>query len=205
MIYSLCDISHNALLPWAMAGFQCTAIDIKPRNVTAHANISHVQCDLRDMQSLPGCEFVMAWPPCTDLARSGASHWKAKGEERAVAAVSFVRHCISLAGDCRLIVENPIGRLSTLLKPPSAIVQPWWYSTEDNYTKATCLWTFNGARLPARSVFSGEPDKIRVVNMSPVDRGSLASVTPMGLARAIFAANRSLPMEVPMPRGFDWI
>lgn len=203
-VYSLCDHSHNALLPWAEAGFDCIAMDIR-NSTPSHPLIRHVQCDINEVSSLPGASFVMAWPPCTDLARSGARHWKAKGDDRRDAALAFVLHCVSLAGDCRLIVENPVGRLSTMWRQPDGIVHPWWFSESDNYTKKTCLWTFNGARLPTRLFYNqADVDTKYIHHMPGIYRGSVGSVTPMGLARAIFRANEHMPVETPMPSGFDW-
>jgi hypothetical protein len=85
----------------------------------------------------PHWDLMIAHPPCTDLAVSGARWFAAKGPERLQAAVDFVRK-LADAPIRRIAIENPIGRLSTEWRKPDQIVHPWWFG--DEAEKTTCLW-----------------------------------------------------------------
>lgn len=61
-IWSLCDESHVALVPWAEAGYTCCAVDLSETSDLV-SGIQHLQMDVRALSSLPGARFVMAWPP----------------------------------------------------------------------------------------------------------------------------------------------
>lgn len=148
---------------------------------------------------------ILAAPPCTDFAGSGARWWAAKDEDgRTAEAVKLMRHTFNLIHHLDFewwALENPVGRVNTLL-PELAEHGPWywqphWYG--DAYTKKTGLWgTFNN-KLPRTNV---EPV---MFTDSKGHRGSwqwaklggksertkaLRSQTPAGFAQAFFAANR---------------
>lgn len=84
-------------------------------------------------------DLIIAHPPCTDLAASGAQ-WYTKGkktEADKLKAAAFFMEFIN--ADCeRVCVENPVGFMSTLYRKPDQIIQPWQFG--DNYEKTTCLW-----------------------------------------------------------------
>lgn len=79
---------------------------------------------------------MVAFPPCTHLALSGARWWSQKSAEQAK-AIEFVRRLL-LAPVPRIAVENPIEILSRVLRKPDQIIQPWQHGHGE--TKATCLW-----------------------------------------------------------------
>lgn len=196
LIYSICDRSLRALEPWAAAGFTCVAYDILPPLRTL-PGVVHVQADVRQIAGLPYAAFVMAWPPCTHLALSGARHWAGKGPGLALEAVQIVEACRRMASSAPLLLENPHGRLKKFWRAPDVVVQPWhfagWSGPEDAYQKATCLWLENGALAPAESRWTGEIDKHRVAMAGQTKgRATARSLTPLGLARAIYEANRPL-------------
>lgn len=187
-VVSLFDRSHHALYPWRDAGFDCVAFDLE-ESVNRNDSVSHIVCDISNLESLPECSFVMGWPPCTDLAASGALHWKRKGPEALERAIGLVEKVVSLSGQVPYIIENPKGRLSSLWKQPNLTVQPWWFG-EDSYSKATCLWLGNGAFPPARENL--EPKSMvpnAIYHMHSKARASLGTFTPHGLSAAIFKAN----------------
>jgi hypothetical protein len=87
-------------------------------------------------------DMIIAFPPCTHLAVSGARWFKGKECEQA-AAIQFARLLMN-APVTYSAVENPIGVLSTAIRKPDQIIQPWQFGHGE--TKATCLWL---RRLPA--------------------------------------------------------
>jgi hypothetical protein len=81
-------------------------------------------------------DLAICHPPCTHLALSGARWFKFKEREQAE-AVEFVRYLMGLPIP-RMAVENPIGVLSSRIRKPDQIIQPYWFG--DSVQKATCLW-----------------------------------------------------------------
>jgi hypothetical protein len=192
-VYSLCDRSMVALMPWRDAGFDCVAIDIAPPLTEPSPGITHVQRDILNMETLNDADFVMGWPPCTHLAGSGARHWKNKGDSKLAEGLATVEAVRRIAGDTPLILENPIGRLSTHWRQPDTIVQPWWFDVDgtESYQKSTCLWLENGAYPPKRII-----NHCVSVDMNFVLKGNThstveRSITPKGLSLAIFKSNGS--------------
>ncbi len=90
---SLCDHSHAALYPWRDVGYTCTAVDIQ-ENIKHGDGIEHVVCDVREYVMPCDTVFVMAWPPCTHLAVSGARWWKDKGDAALSLALELVKACV---------------------------------------------------------------------------------------------------------------
>ena len=97
----------------------------------------HLQRDV--LGCLEGWDLIIAHPPCTHLAASGARWWKDKGREQHD-AIKFVID-IAWAPCPRIAIENPIGRLSSVLRKPHQIIQPWQFGHAES--KATCLWLKN--------------------------------------------------------------
>lgn len=191
-VWSLCDRSQTALCPWRDAGFTVCSVDI----VDALGDMPHVKASIHDIESLPGAQFVLAWPPCTHLAASGARWWAAKGPEALAEALANVEACRRLIGATPGIVENPKGRLSQHWRKPDVYVHPWEFSgycQGESYTKQTGLWLLNGAMSPVRS-YSTEPiDNTRIHHMWSSERSEGAGIkTPFGLSMGIYIANRHL-------------
>ncbi len=199
-VVSLCDNSHVALYPWRDAGFACTAVDVIPA-ATLDDGVEHVLCDVRAYTAPDDAVFFLAWPPCTDLARSGARWWPSKGPEALTRALEVVNACVRIAGARPWILENPVGRLSSTWRRPDGIVHPYHFAAlepADAYQKQTCLWVGNGAKLPVKHPWTGAIDTRRIHWAAPgPKRGLIRSVTPLGLARAIRDANLPLVRTSP--------
>ena len=99
---------------------------------------SHYQCDVLTILD-NGWDLMIAHPPCTHLCVSGARWFKEKREEQQEAII-FVEELINCKIP-RICIENPIGILSTVIRQPDQIIQPWQFG--HNITKATCLWLKN--------------------------------------------------------------
>lgn len=83
-------------------------------------------------------DMIIAFPPCTDLAVSGAAWFEMKrADGRQQSAINFFM--LFAEHPCeKIAIENPVGIMSTKYKKPSQIVQPWQFG--DSYSKKTCLW-----------------------------------------------------------------
>ena len=208
-VLSLCDLTGNMVRPWAEAGHECFCVDVqheqrrKVRGLSAwkvHGDVMKWRPWGRDDWRNGPWDFVIAQPPCTHLAGSGARWWAGKGLDPLIEALRLVQACVSIAIDSGApwMLENPVGRLSTCWRKPDHKFDPWEYAgygaPEDHYTKRTCLWTGGGFVMPPRRPLENGgllPDKTRVHHQSPgSDRANRRSVAPMGFARAVYEANR---------------
>lgn len=199
---SLCDLTGNMLKPWAEAGYDCLAIDIQHsiRRDRTEDGIAYRWADVRSLTptDLPKADIVFAFPPCTHLAVSGARDFKKKGLRNLIDALELVEACRQLCEFSRApwMVENPVSRLSTLWRPPDYTFDPCDYG--DPYTKRTCLWTGGGFVMPPKNpVPATEGSRMHLLPPS-AERANLRSATPMGFARAVFAANHNRePLRMP--------
>jgi hypothetical protein len=140
----------------------------------------HYQGDVRDVLA-DGWDLMVAHPPCTDLAVSGARWFAEKGRERQDRAVDFVRLLLN-APIARIAVENPVSVLSTRIGPPTQIVQPWEYGHPE--TKATCLWLKNLPPLRPTRIVEGREQRVFLLPPGP-DRWMERSRTFTGIAAAM--------------------
>lgn len=90
-------------------------------------------------------DMIIAFPPCTDLAVSGAAHFaKKRADGRQQKSISFFMAFAN--ADCeRIAIENPVGIMSSEWRKPDQIIQPWQFG--DNVGKSTCLWLKNLPQL----------------------------------------------------------
>jgi hypothetical protein len=203
-ILSLCDLTGNFTAPWVEAGYRAILVDPQHGMTHVDGRVTRVAATVLEalpliMDELPRLAFVAGWPPCTDMAVSGARWFEAKR----AADPAFYAKAVAVAVECRTIgelsgapylVENPVSTLSAVFGKPSHTFDPWQFTAlepDDNYTKHTCLWTGGGFRMPAAQIMEGlsEPDN-RIHTASPgAERANIRSVTPMGFARAVFASN----------------
>lgn len=202
IVLSLCDYTGNMVKPWAAAGYECWCVDLQHESgYYREGLITRVGADVRRWQLPVPKRYVIAFAftPCTDLAVSGARWWKGKGLRRLAEAIDIAGACVDIceASGAPWMLENPIGALSTHWRKPDAQFDPCDYGgylepPGDEYTKRTCLWVGNGFRVPIpRPVFPIEGSRMHFIPPS-ADRANLRSETPMGFARAVFEANRTL-------------
>jgi hypothetical protein len=145
----------------------------------------HYQGDIRNLLwAYPNWDLMVAFPPCTHLAVSGARWWPEKvADGSQQEALGFVRWLMDLPIP-RIAIENPIGKISTAIRPPDQIIQPWQFGHGE--TKATCLWLKNLPKLvPTNEVPGREP---RILRLPPgPNRAHLRSITYQGIADAMAA------------------
>ena len=127
-------------------------------------------------------DMIIAFPPCTDLAVSGARYFKEKQKDgRQQKSIDFFMLFTEV--DCpRVAIENPIGIMSTRWKKPTQIIQPWMFGHGE--TKATCLWLKGLSPLQPTEIVEGREQ--RVWKMPPSkERAKLRSKTYPGIAKAM--------------------
>jgi hypothetical protein len=139
----------------------------------------HVQGDVRDLLTDPW-DLLIAHPPCTHLAVSGARWFKAKQTEQE-AALQFVRDLL-LSPIPRIALENPVSIISSRIRKPDQIIQPWQFGHGE--IKATCLWLKNLPLLKPTQIVEGRHARVHREPPSP-DRWKNRSRTYRGVAEAM--------------------
>jgi hypothetical protein len=240
-VISLYDYTGEALKPWADAGYTCHAYDIQHSknglvidrhygkdiiDITGNGSIWLKHADLHDIGTLDkiyddmsgkDVTFAMAFPVCTDMAVSGAAHFKRKRERDPLfqrKAANYAIWCAELfqALDCPYFIENPVSVLSTLWRKPDYSFHPYEYggyidpdqaehpkwpdyiAPMDAYPKKTCLWTGGNFTMPDKSPVEPETGHSRQhlkLGGKSMKTKNIRSATPRGFAQAVFNANNS--------------
>lgn len=125
-------------------------------------------------------DLLIAHPPCTHLAVSGARWFKEKQAEQEL-ALKFVRGLLD-APVARIALENPISIISSRVRKPDQIVQPWQFGHGE--TKATCLWLKNLPKLVPTEIVEGRTPRVHFASPGP-DRWKVRSRTLPGIAAAM--------------------
>jgi hypothetical protein len=125
-------------------------------------------------------DLMIAHPPCTHLAVSGARWFKEKQSEQAN-ALRFVEQ-LMLAPIYKIALENPISIISSRIRKPDQIIQPWQFGHGE--TKATCLWLKNLSPLKPTNIVEGRASRVHYASPSP-DRWKERSRTLPGIADAM--------------------
>ena len=141
----------------------------------------HYQGDVFDIIH-EGFDLMIAHPPCTHLAVSGARHFARKREsgEQQEAIDFFMR--LANAPIKKIAIENPVCIMSSIWRKPDQIIQPWMFGHGE--TKATCLWLKELPRLQPTNIVEGRDNRIHKMPPS-VDRWKLRSKTYQGIADAM--------------------
>jgi hypothetical protein len=127
-----------------------------------------------------GWDLMVAHPPCTRLAVSGARWFKDYVEEQNE-ALEFVRTLMN-APIARIAVENPVSIISSRIRKPDQIIQPWQFGHGE--TKATCLWLKGLPHLEPTDIVAGREQIVHNMPPSP-NRWKLRSTTYLGIANAM--------------------
>lgn len=128
-----CEFSGTVRDAFSKLGHDAWSCDLEPTDTPGQ----HYQGDVMDILA-DGWDLMIAHPPCTHLAVSGARHFEAKRKDgRQQQGIDFFMQMIN-APIPKIAVENPIGIMSTLHRKPDQIIQPFEYGHAT--TKGTCLW-----------------------------------------------------------------
>lgn len=125
-------------------------------------------------------ELMIAHPPCTHLAVSGARWFRDKQQEQAE-ALAFVQALMD-APIPRIAIENPISIISSRIRKPDQLIQPWQFGHGE--TKATCLWLKSLPKLEPTDVVDGRRPRVHHASPGP-ERWKERSRTLPGIAAAM--------------------
>lgn len=160
-----CEYSGRVREAFRSRGHNAFSVDFEPAEDDSPY---HYQGDMFDMALNGAWDLLIAHPPCTYLAVSGL-HWNKRYPERQLEtekALAFVQRIMNLPIP-RVALENPISCISSRIRKPDQIIQPWQFG--DDASKATCLWLKNLPCLVATSVVEGT----KYCCGSPLERGLL--------------------------------
>lgn len=184
-----------------------------------HENITYVNAWIDDSfdpvaDGYPVPDIIFAFPPCTDMAVSGARHFAAKAAKDPlfqVKAVNTARVAAKLADKycCPYMIENPVSVLSSKWRKADYSFHPYEYggylpeddvhpffpeyiNARDSYPKKTCLWTGNGFNMPPSKpvpVAKGYSEQHKKLGGKSAKTKLIRSLTPRGFAAGVFSAN----------------
>lgn len=177
-----CEYSGAVRDSFIARGHDAMSCDLLPTDKPG----PHYQGDVVDILD-EDWDLMVAHPPCTHLAVSGARWFKDKQEEQS-AALDFVRLLLD-APIQRIALENPVSIISSRIRKPNQIIQPWQFGHGE--TKATCLWLKGLPLLKPTDVVEGREARIHRMPPSP-DRWKERSRTFQGIAQAMAAQWGSL-------------
>lgn len=183
-----CEYSAQVRNAFAGLGWDAWSCDLLP---SEDPSGKHYQGDVRDILHDPW-DLLVAFPPCTYLCSSGM-HWTTRGlrdPKLTEDALEFVRTLLD-CGIPRIALENPVGAISTRIRKPDQIIQPWQFGHPES--KTTCLWLKNLPKLVPTEILS-KPTNGRWANQTQSgqnrlgpseDRWKLRSKTYPGIAQAM--------------------
>ena len=180
-----CEYSGRVRDEFIKLGHEAMSCDLLPTDAPG----PHYQGDVRDVLDYPW-DMMIAHPPCTDLAVSGAA-WFAKkrmaGQQQASASFFMM---LAKADIPQIVIENPVCVMSSLWRKPDQTIQPWMFGHMEQ--KATCLWLKNTPPLTPTNIVKDEMmllprnQRERLHYLPPsADRWKLRSETYLGIAQAM--------------------
>lgn len=174
----LCEFSGIVRDSFISKGHDAISFDLLPSEKEG----PHIQGDLYDHSPkyYSSFDLVIAHPPCTHLATSGARWFKGKEREQEE-ALKFVKWIMDLPVE-KIALENPISVISSKIRQPDQIIQPWQFGHPEK--KATCLWLKNLPPLIPTDVIEERSDRIKNMPQTK-DRWKNRSRTFQGIAEAM--------------------
>ena len=172
-----CEYSGRVRDAFRRLKHDAVSCDLLPTEVDG----PHYQGPVEDVLD-DGWDLMVAHPPCTHLAVSGSRHFEQKiADGTQAAALDFVRLLMDAPID-RWCIENPVSVISSAIRPPDQIIQPWEYGHGE--VKATCLWLKNLPRLLPTKHVEGREERVHRMPPGP-DRWKERSRTFAGVAEAM--------------------
>ena len=172
-----CEFSGIVRDAFLKRGANAWSVDLLP----SERNGPHIECNVLDVIDC-GWDLMIAHPPCTYLAVSGARWFKDHPYEQQE-AINFFMDLVH-ANIPHICIENPISIMSTVYRKPDQIIQPWQFGHGE--TKSTCLWLKNLPKLQPTNIVSGRCQRVHREPPSP-DRWKNRSRTLQGIADAMAA------------------
>ncbi len=183
-IIIVCEFSGKVRDEFLKCGHNAWSCDFLPTESLYSSN-NHLQGDIQMFFQTKKFgynkwDLMIAFPPCTYLAVSGARWWKYRQKEQKE-ALNFIKFLLN-SPIKHIALENPIGKISTVIRKSDQIIQPWQFGHGE--TKATCLWLKNLPLLKPTKIVEGREARIHKMPPSK-DRGKLRSITYNGIAEAM--------------------
>ena len=172
-----CEYSGRVRDAFLALGHDAMSCDLLPTDVEG----PHHMGDVTELLHM-GWDLMIAHPPCTHLAVSGSRWFKDKVKEQAEALV-FVQTLMD-APIPKIAIENPVSVISSRIRKPDQIIQPWQFGHGE--TKATCLWLKGLPKLTPTNVVEGREARVHRMPPGP-DRWKERSRTYSGVAEAMAA------------------
>ena len=170
-----CEFSGTVRDAFIAKGHDAMSCDLMPTDKLG----PHYQGNVFDVIN-DGWDLMIAHPPCTHLAVSGARWFKDKVTEQAE-ALDFVQRLMNAHID-RICIENPVSIISSRIRKPDQTIQPWQFGHGE--TKRTCLWLKGLPKLVPTDIVDGRDQRIWKLPPSP-DRWKIRSATFQGIADAM--------------------
>lgn len=224
IVWSLFDGSGLMAQPWAEAGHTCYCFNYDGADhgdyarlgaKVEHENIHYINAWIDNKFNFDVApDIIFAFPPCTDLAVSGAAHFETKRRRNPTFQVEAVVTCkvaarLAKKYNVPCMIENPVSVLSSLWRKPDYVFNPYEYGgylpeddthpmfpdvipARDAYVKKTCLWAGNGFVMPdvaEVAVGSGDNPGWAKLGGKSARTKTIRSLTPRGFAKAVYEAN----------------
>ena len=170
-----CEFSGLVREAFAKKGHDVLSCDLLDSEIPGN----HYKGDVRDLLG-ENWDLIIAHPPCTFLAVSGARWFKGR-EKQQMEALDFVKELMN-ANISRIAIENPVSIISTRIRKPDQIIQPWMFGHGE--TKSTCLWLKNLPKLEPVNIVNGREQRIHHMPPSK-NRWKNRSRTFSGIASAM--------------------
>ena len=170
-----CEYSGKVRDAFLSRGHDAMSCDLLPTDAPG----PHFRGDVRDVIE-DGWDLMIAHPPCTHLCSSGARWWPAKKNEQRE-AIQFFKYLMD-APILRISIENPVGIINTVIRPPDQIIQPWQFGHGE--VKTTCLWLKGLHKLKPTKYVEGREQRMWRLPPS-ADRWKIRSETYQGIADAM--------------------
>lgn len=173
-----CEFSGVVRDAFRARGHDAWSCDLLP---TESDPTHHIKADVSLVARMAfGWDLMIAHPPCTFLAVSGARWFKYRRQAQED-ALAFVRTLMD-APIPRIAIENPISVISSRIRKPDQIIQPWMFGHGE--VKATCLWLKGLPKLTPTDVVDGREARVHRASPGP-DRWKERSRTLPGIAAAM--------------------
>ena len=169
-----CEYSGVVRDAFTRKGHYAMSCDLLDSEVTGN----HYKGDVRDVLH-DGWDLMICHPPCTHLAVSGA-RWFSEKQAEQKEALEFVELLLN-APIPKICLENPVSIISSKIRKPDQIIQPWQYGHGE--TKATCLWLKNLPLLKPTNIVEGREARVHKMPPGP-NRWKERSRTFQGVADA---------------------
>lgn len=170
-----CEFSGIVRDAFIAQGHNAISCDLLPTETLG----PHLQCDVLEIID-DGWDLAIFHPPCTHLAVSGSRWFKNKIKEQKE-SLEFVKKLMNAPIE-KIALENPISIISSHIRKPDQIIQPWMFGHGE--TKATCLWLKNLSPLIPTKIVEGRENRVHKMPPSP-ERWKNRSRTYKGIAEAM--------------------